>query len=70
MLQERLDKLKNGTVLIPPEKRKRANQDYDTNRVLWKKRKGMVCVIYTVYNEYIIVLIDFTTASFYIYSIL
>lgn len=50
MLQERLNKLKDGTVLIPPEKRKRTSEEYTTNRNLWKKRKGIVSLSYILYQ--------------------
>ena len=43
-LKERLDKLKNGTELIPPEERKKTNQQYDLYKSEWKKRRLMVCM--------------------------
>ncbi|KAF1801426.1 Tat binding protein 1-interacting protein-domain-containing protein [Mucor lusitanicus] len=51
-LKEKLEKLKSGTVLIPPEKRKRANDDFDTYRQLWKKRRGMFREIFKTVTEH------------------
>ncbi|KAI9476465.1 MAG: Tat binding protein 1-interacting protein-domain-containing protein [Benjaminiella poitrasii] len=52
LLQEKLDKLKNGTVLISPEKRKRANDEYENSRNLWKKRRGMFREIFSTITEH------------------
>ncbi|KAL7316729.1 hypothetical protein PS15m_003182 [Mucor circinelloides] len=51
-LREKLEKLKSGTVLIPPEKRKRANDDFDNYRQLWKKRRGMFREIFKTVTEH------------------
>ncbi|KAI8969084.1 Tat binding protein 1-interacting protein-domain-containing protein [Mycotypha africana] len=51
-LQEKLNNLKSGTILIPPEKRKRANEDYERNRNLWKKRRGMFRDIFRTITEH------------------
>lgn len=54
LLEERLKKLKDGVVLIPPEKRKRTNEEYDHNRNLWKKRRSMVHGAILRHNGYVI----------------
>ncbi|KAL9557996.1 hypothetical protein MBANPS3_001143 [Mucor bainieri] len=51
-LKEKLEKLKSGTVLIPPEKRKRTNDEFDTYRQLWKKRRGMFREIFKTVTEH------------------
>ncbi|KAG2215172.1 hypothetical protein INT46_001448 [Mucor plumbeus] len=50
--REKLNSLKTGTVLIPPEKRKRTNDEYDTYRQLWKKRRGMFREIFKTVTEH------------------
>ncbi|KAI8636988.1 Tat binding protein 1-interacting protein-domain-containing protein [Parasitella parasitica] len=51
-LREKLTALKTGTVLIPPEKRKRADDEYDTYRQLWRKRRGMFRDIFKTVTEH------------------
>ncbi|GAA5804060.1 hypothetical protein HPULCUR_009546 [Helicostylum pulchrum] len=53
LMQERLNSLKEGTVLVPPEKRKRTNEEYDTYRQLWKKRRGMFRDIFKTVTEHL-----------------
>ncbi|KAI9359700.1 Tat binding protein 1-interacting protein-domain-containing protein [Pilaira anomala] len=53
LLQERLNKLREGTELVPPEKRKRTNDEYDTYRQLWKKRRGMFRDIFRTVTEHL-----------------
>ncbi|KAI7901116.1 Tat binding protein 1-interacting protein-domain-containing protein [Cokeromyces recurvatus] len=52
LLKEKLYKLKNGTVLISPEKRKRTNDEYESNRNLWKKRRAMFRDIFSAVTEH------------------
>ncbi|KAI8074264.1 Tat binding protein 1-interacting protein-domain-containing protein [Gilbertella persicaria] len=51
ILKDRLDKIKTGTVLIPPEKRKRTNEEYTRNRDLWKKRRRLFNDIFKTVTE-------------------
>ncbi|CAO3675095.1 unnamed protein product [Rhizopus stolonifer] len=51
-LQERLDKLKSGSVLIPPEKRKRTDKDFEYNRNAWKKRRRIFNTIFEAVTEH------------------
>ncbi|CEP20200.1 hypothetical protein [Parasitella parasitica] len=51
-LKEKLAALKSGTVLIPPEKRKRTDDEYDTFRQLWKKRRAMFRDIFKTITEH------------------
>ncbi|KAI8064062.1 Tat binding protein 1-interacting protein-domain-containing protein [Thamnidium elegans] len=53
LMQERLNSLKEGTALVPPEKRKRTNKEYDTYRQLWKKRRGMFRDIFKTVTEHL-----------------
>lgn len=47
-MEQRLNHLKSGVVLIPPEKRKRADEEFTRNRDQWKKRRTMVRSIYII----------------------
>ncbi|KAG2198026.1 hypothetical protein INT47_004993 [Mucor saturninus] len=53
LLRERLEHLKNGTVLISPEKRKRTQVEYEQNRNLWKKRRSMFREIFSTVTEHL-----------------
>ncbi|CAO3702174.1 unnamed protein product [Rhizopus stolonifer] len=50
-LQERLDKLTSGVALVPPEKRKRVDDELELNRRMWKKRSNMFNVIFSFVTE-------------------
>ncbi|CAO3616824.1 unnamed protein product [Mucor hiemalis] len=52
LLAERLETLKNGSELIPPEKRKRVNDEYDRNKSMWKKRRAMFRDIFGAITEH------------------
>lgn len=52
LLAGRLDELKNGAELIPPEKRKRVNDEYDRNKSMWKKRRAMFRDIFGAITEH------------------
>ncbi|CEG84637.1 hypothetical protein RMATCC62417_18411 [Rhizopus microsporus] len=51
-LEQRLNHLKSGVVLIPPEKRKRADEEFTRNRDQWKKRRTMFQTIFKTVTEY------------------
>ncbi|KAI8374801.1 Tat binding protein 1-interacting protein-domain-containing protein [Blakeslea trispora] len=50
-MTKKLEELKSGTVLIPPEKRKRVNEEYTRNRDLWKKRRRLFNDIFKTVTE-------------------
>lgn len=41
-LKEKISKLSEGTIVIPVEKRKRVNDDYETIKESWKKKRAKV----------------------------
>ncbi|KAL4211963.1 PSMC3 interacting protein [Rhizopus azygosporus] len=51
-LEQRLNHLKSGVVLIPPEKRKRADEEFTRNRDQWKKRRTMFQTIFKTVTEH------------------
>ncbi|KAG1313456.1 hypothetical protein G6F64_002239 [Rhizopus arrhizus] len=52
-LKERLDKLTNGSILIPPEKRKRVDEEFEFNRNMWKKRRKLFRTIFNTVTEHL-----------------
>ncbi|CEI95942.1 hypothetical protein RMCBS344292_10116 [Rhizopus microsporus] len=51
-LEQRLSHLKSGVVLIPPEKRKKADEEFTRNRDQWKKRRTMFQTIFKTVTEH------------------